>query len=383
MDEQHDQTCREHEQRIDADPIEGRLDPLVITQRDEWAALRALPDAERRIERARELDAEQVGECEGHPGADGPGRDASCRVREHEDPKQDQWRSAEPKAEAHEQWDRQVRPEERQERHRDEDHQQPDDVGGSPVERDQAGDAERPPGCNIADDVDERRLDVAGSPRPRDQIAIADCAEDGGGDEGASGDPDRETGIDTRARHHAPPSRARRRSADRSGLEMKPRAAARRRRGPKSDASRLETSTTSGGWLKDASCSATMKPVTSGSMMSSSTSCGRRSRAAVIAEDPSAASPSTTNPSDSSRDRVHDRKPAWSSTIRTVFVTRAIVPLNHGSVLRASPEPKFRCDAHPGFGALTDGEAIASPYGADNSDGSQGADPKPIRSRRN
>ena len=53
--------------------------------------------------------------------------------------------------------------------------------------------------------------------------------------------------------------------------------------------------------------------------MSSSTMSGRSSRAAAIAEAPSAASPTTSKPSASSSWRAQARKPLWSSTIRTVL----------------------------------------------------------------
>jgi hypothetical protein len=60
---------------------------------------------------------------------------------------------------------------------------------------------------------------------------------------------------------------------------------------------RLEVRTTAGGALAIPSRAATSKPSRSGSWMSSRTSCGRSLSASAIADRPSAATPTTSNPS--------------------------------------------------------------------------------------
>ena len=59
----------------------------------------------------------------------------------------------------------------------------------------------------------------------------------------------------------------------------------------------------------------------SGNATSSRTSSGASVRVSASADAPSVASPTTSNPSASSSARANDRKPAWSSTIRTVAAT--------------------------------------------------------------
>src|SRR5262245_26545998 len=80
---------------------------------------------------------------------------------------------------------------------------------------------------------------------------------------------------------------------DSSSLWMKPRADVRCSRCPKSAASRLEVSTTTGLSPFPASRSATANPSVSGSTTSKSTSSGRSSSTAASAEAPSSASPTT------------------------------------------------------------------------------------------
>src|SRR5205823_715261 len=102
-----------------------------------------------------------------------------------------------------------------------------------------------------------------------------------------------------------------------SPFEMKPRAEVATRRRRYEDAARVEMSTTAGGCGSIASRSATSKPSRSGSCTSSSTTSGPSCSAARIAEAPSPASPTTSKPSDVSRERANARNPSWSSTIRT------------------------------------------------------------------
>src|SRR5215218_2677807 len=62
----------------------------------------------------------------------------------------------------------------------------------------------------------------------------------------------------------------------------------------------------------------TWKPSVSGSWTSRRTTSGRRRQHCEMADAPSSASPTTSNPSDSSTMRALARKDGWSSTMRTV-----------------------------------------------------------------
>src|SRR4051812_42258408 len=130
--------------------------------------------------------------------------------------------------------------------------------------------------------------------------------------------------------HRAPPGRMRmqpvgsghrisalRAAPDSSALGMKPTAPLRPTSGPKSEPSRLETSTTVGPPLRPVSRDATSNPSRSGRWTSSSTSCGSSSAAASRADAPSTASPTTSKPSASRSALACVRKPEWSSTIKT------------------------------------------------------------------
>src|SRR5829696_3363293 len=96
-------------------------------------------------------------------------------------------------------------------------------------------------------------------------------------------------------------------------------AASRRRNEP---AVRLEIKTIAGPYARIRS--ATPKPSRSGSCTSSSTTSGRSRLTASIAEAPSAASPTTSNPPAWSSAWAADRNPAWSSTMRTVGPTHGL-----------------------------------------------------------
>jgi hypothetical protein len=81
-----------------------------------------------------------------------------------------------------------------------------------------------------------------------------------------------------------------------------------------------------GAFGKAASCSATASPSRSGSWTSSRTISGRSRVTNRNALAPSAASPTTSNPSAWSNARAEVRKAAWSSTMSTVGRTQLIVP---------------------------------------------------------
>src|SRR6185312_3069446 len=193
----------------------------------------------------------------------------------------------------------------------DPDHQPAGAVAGAAAQGDQPGDDECPhhgepePDVHVAVLVREGgRLDLADADRRQDERR-----QDGDGDPAG---PHR--------------SSAATRAPESSAFAMNPRAPHEPTRAPKSLPSRLDVSTT---WTPPSSpvtVEATAKPSVSGSWMSSSTTSGASSRAVRTPSAPLPASPTTSNPSDSSSARARARKPGWSSTIRT---RSAMSPSSH------------------------------------------------------
>src|SRR3954464_12548356 len=153
----------------------------------------------------------------------------------------------------------------------------------------------------------------------------------------------REFGTHGRHRHRVHAMSSVSAAPESSPFGMNPRAPLRWTRGPKSELSRLDVSTTAGAPSTLVMRAATSKPSMSGRLTSSSTRSGCSSPAAAIAVRPSGASPITSNPSLSNRRRAVDRKAGWSSTMRTFVLTGCI---NH----RPYAGPQRYGWLHPGRG---------------------------------
>ena len=111
---------------------------------------------------------------------------------------------------------------------------------------------------------------------------------------------------------------------------------------------------------------ATSKPSMSGSCTSSSTTSGRSRPASVIACAPSAASPTTSNPSASRSTRAEARNDGWSSTMRTRGPTGdsvAAATATDGTAGRTSRCGRFPyCDpARPAAAAISRTAPAGSP----------------------
>src|SRR5581483_7024002 len=195
-------------------------------------------------------------------------------------------------------------------------------------EEEDAGHDEQPAGVvaraqRPADEAaeDEREAGERRDPGPDDALVVRhDAGDDVERDEDGGDASDREPedagpGHSTSAESAEPES---------SALGMNPAAPLRATSGPKSAASRLETSTTIGPSPFPVSSAATAKPSTSGSWTSSRTRSGRSRRAASSADAPSTASPTTSNPSARRSARAVSRKDGWSSTIRTLITLRIV-----------------------------------------------------------
>src|SRR4051812_3473125 len=140
---------------------------------------------------------------------------------------------------------------------------------------------------------------------------------------------------------------------------MNPRAAVVSRRAPYAVAERVEMRTIAGASSIAARRSAISKPSMSGSWTSSNTIRGRRCWTAAIASAPSAASPTTAKPSDSSKARASDRNAGGSSTISTVGRIDQVSHAPRGGASVAPPRTSLRRMVRPRMRERSIGTSMA------------------------